>query len=181
VVALNDERSWYRYHHLFAQALRHHLQQREPMLLSELHRRASAWYEQHYLSAEAVQHALAIPDAELAARLIEPIALPVTLYGQIYTVLGRMNDLPEALMHTRPFLCMYHAQLLTLTNQLEEAGTRLQEAEQGVQEEVSASQAQIIMGWVLDIRADIALFSGDIPQALSLAQQAFALYPSLRR
>ncbi len=41
VVPLDDERGWYRYHHLFAQALRRHLQQREPMLLSELHRRAS--------------------------------------------------------------------------------------------------------------------------------------------
>jgi len=58
VVALDDERGWYRYHHLFAQALRRHLQQREPMLLSELHRRASAWYEQHHLSAEAVRHSL---------------------------------------------------------------------------------------------------------------------------
>ncbi|HEX6557555.1 MAG TPA: LuxR C-terminal-related transcriptional regulator [Ktedonobacteraceae bacterium] len=179
VVALDDERGWYRYHHLFAQALRSHLQQREPMLLVELHRRASAWYEQHHLPIEAVQHALAMPDVELAARLIEPIALLVALQGQIYTVLGWLNALPEALVCTRPFLCVYHAQLLIFTNQLEAAEARLQDAEQGaqVQEEVSASQAQIILGWVLDIRADIALFSGDIPQALSLAHQALELLP----
>src|SRR6266568_1135877 len=179
VAALDDERGWYRYHHLFAQVLRSHLEQAEPMLVPELHRRASAWYEQHGLIVEAVQHALAAPDVELAARLIEPIALPVTLYGQIYTVLGWMKALPEALIRTRPFLCVYHASLLTFTNQLEAAEVRLQEAERGVQEEIPAEQAQIILGYVLTIRGDIVLFSGDIPRAVSLAQQALELLPEV--
>ena len=177
VVALDDERNWYRYHHLFAEVLRSHLRQVEPMLVPELHRRASAWFEQHGLIVEAVQHALAAPDLEPAARLIEPIALPVTLHGQIYTVLGWMKALPEALVRTRPFLCLYHASLLTFTNRLQEAEARLQEAEQGVQKELSAERAQIIMGYVLTIRADITLFSGDIPQAASLARQALELLP----
>src|SRR5215472_8562523 len=76
VVPLDDERRWYRYHHLFAEVLCSRLQQREPTLMPTLHRRASAWYEQNKLPVEAVQHALAIPDVELATRLIEPIALP---------------------------------------------------------------------------------------------------------
>jgi LuxR family maltose regulon positive regulatory protein len=175
VVALDDERRWHRYHHLFAEVLRRHLQQTEPAVVSVLHRRASAWYEQHALPAEAVQHALAAPDAELAARLIEPIALPVAFQGQIDTVLGWLNALPETLVRTRPFLCVYYARLLTYTNQLEAAEELLQEAEQGIKEEVSASQAQIILGWVLDNRADITLFSGDIPLAISLARQVLAL------
>ena len=62
VVPLDDERGWYRYHHLFAEVLRSHLQQAEPTLMPELHRRASAWYEQHNLPVEAVQHALAAPE-----------------------------------------------------------------------------------------------------------------------
>jgi len=175
VVPLDDERGWYRYHHLFAQVLRNHLRQTKPTLKPVLHRRASAWYEQHELPIEAVQHALAIPDAKLAARLIEPIVLPVAFQGQIDTVLGWLNALPETLVRTRPFLCVYYARLLTYTNQLETAEELLQQAEQGIQEEVSASQAQIILGWVLDNRADITLFSGDIPQAISLAQQVLAL------
>jgi LuxR family maltose regulon positive regulatory protein len=177
VVALDDERGWYRYHHLFAQVLRSHLQQREPTLLPVLHHRASAWYEQHNLPTEAVQHALAVPDAELAARLIEPIALRVAFQGHLSTVLGWLHALPEELMHTHPLLCVSHALLLAVTNQLEAAEARLQEAEQGVQKEKPAVQAQIIMGYVLDIRGGIALFSGDIPRAISLAQQAFDLLP----
>jgi LuxR family maltose regulon positive regulatory protein len=177
VAALDDERGWYRYHHLFAQALRSHLLQAEPTLLPELHRRASAWYERHDLPAEAVQHALAAPDFERAARLIEPIALPVAYQGQLSTVLGWMNALPEALVRTRPLLRIYHASLLIFTDQLEASEIRLQEAEESLQKEVPASQAQIIMGWVLALRGSIALFSGDIPQGISLEQQALELLP----
>jgi LuxR family maltose regulon positive regulatory protein len=177
VIPLDDERRWYRYHHLFAQALHSHLQQAEPRLIPILHRRASAWYEQHALPAEAVQHALSIPDAELAARLIEPITLPLALQGQIYTVLGWLNTLPEALVRTRPRLCAYYAVLLTFTNQLEAAEARLQEAERGIQEELPSEQAQVILGWVLATRAAIARFSGHIPHAVSLARKALTPLP----
>jgi LuxR family maltose regulon positive regulatory protein len=176
VVALDDERCWYRYHHLFAEVLRSHLQQREPTLPPILHRRASAWYEQHHLSAEAVQHALAVPDAELAARLIEPIALPAVFKGRISTVLGWLNALPKALVRTRPRLCVYYARLLTFTNQLEAAKELLQEAERGAQE-LPAEQAQTILGWVLGSRAALAALSGDIERAVSLAHQALTLLP----
>jgi len=177
VVALDEERGWYRYHHLFAEMLRRHLQQREPPLLPVLHRRASAWYEQHSLPAEAVQHALAVPDFELAARLIEPIVVPVAFQGQISTVLGWMNALPEALVRTRPFLCIYHARLLVYTNQLEAAEARLREAERGVQTGLPAEQARTILGWVLSTRASIAGLSGDLPHAIPLAHRALELLP----
>jgi LuxR family maltose regulon positive regulatory protein len=177
VVALDDERHWYRYHHLFAQALHSHLQQAAPDLIPELHRRASTWYEQHALPAEAVQHALAVPDLERAASLIELIALPIAYQGQISTVLGWLNALPETLLRTCPFLGVYYASLLVFTNQLQEAEARLQEAEEDIQKRVSASQAQSILGWVLMLRGSIALFSGDIPRAVSPQQQALELLP----
>src|SRR5262249_5498037 len=133
VVPLDDERGWYRYHHLFAQVLRSHLQQTSPALLPILHRRASAWYEQHNLPAEAVQHALAVPDAELAARLLEPIAFSVIFHqGQLDTVRGWMNALPEALLRAHPLLCVQQASYLMFTNQLEAAEARLEDVERGI-------------------------------------------------
>ncbi len=109
--------------------------------------------------------------------MIGSIALPVTNQGQIYTVLRWMNALPEALVCARPRLCVYYASLLMLTNQLEEAEAHLQDAERGIQEEMPAEQTRIIMGWVLAVRGTIALFSGDMPQAVSLEQQALELLP----
>jgi LuxR family maltose regulon positive regulatory protein len=61
LVALDDEQKWYRYHRLFAEALRQHLQQTVPTLVPELHQRASRWYEQHGLFAQAASHVLAAP------------------------------------------------------------------------------------------------------------------------
>ena len=123
-----------------------------------------------------MQHALAIPDAELAARLIEPIALPVAFQGQISTVLGWLNALPQALVRTRPRLCVYYARLLTFTNQLEATRELLQQAERGAQE-LPAEQARTILGWVLGSRAALAALSGDVERAISFAHQALALLP----
>ena len=65
------------------------------------------------------------------------------------------------------------------TNQFEAAEARLQEAERGVQAEMPAEQARILLGWVLATRAGIAVLSGDITQAVSLAHQALELLPEV--
>jgi LuxR family maltose regulon positive regulatory protein len=177
VISLDDERHWYRYHHLFVEVLRSHLQQTEPMLPPILHRRASNWYEQHDLPGEAVHHALAIPDADLAARLIEPITLPMTFQGQIYTVLDWIHALPDELVRARPFLSVYYARLLMYTNQLEAAEARVQEVERSLLAEMPTEQARIIQGWVLSTRAGIAGLSGNATHALALARRALELLP----
>jgi LuxR family transcriptional regulator, maltose regulon positive regulatory protein len=175
LVCLDDERHWYRYHHLFSEVLRNRLQQEEPRLMSALHSHASIWYEQQGLPMDAVQHALAACDFERAASLIEPIMLPLGRSGQLYTVLGWLNSLPAAVVRAHPFLCISHAAILIPANQLEEAKARLQEAEQSIQErEMPAKQAEFLMGYILSLRAYIVLFSGDIVQAVSLANRALA-------
>jgi LuxR family transcriptional regulator, maltose regulon positive regulatory protein len=72
LVALDDHRQWYRYHRLFAEALRQWLQQTAPALVPDLHLRASRWYEQHGLFAEAASHALAVPMPQRSP-LLEPL------------------------------------------------------------------------------------------------------------
>jgi LuxR family maltose regulon positive regulatory protein len=130
------------------------------------------WYEQQGLPIDAVQHALAACDFERAASLIEPIMLPLGRSGQLYTVLGWLNSLPDAQVRTHPFLYISHASILVSANQLEEAKARLQEAEQSIQEaEMPAKRVEVLMGYLLSLRAYIALFSGDITHAVSLADQ----------
>src|SRR5215204_4644464 len=75
VVPLDDQRHWYRYHHLFADVLRAHLRDEHPDRVPDLHRRASAWYEQHGEPSEAIRHALAAEEFERAASLVELAAL----------------------------------------------------------------------------------------------------------
>ncbi|MDQ3905670.1 MAG: helix-turn-helix transcriptional regulator, partial [Actinomycetota bacterium] len=75
VVPLDDQRHWYRYHHLFADVLAAQLRVEQPDLVTTLHRRASAWYEQHGSSADAICHAMAAKDFRRAADLLE-LAVP---------------------------------------------------------------------------------------------------------
>ena len=70
VVALDEERRWYRYHHLFADFLRSRLQRECPDQVEELHRRAAEWYEQNGWTSEAVEHGLAAGDVERAVQLV---------------------------------------------------------------------------------------------------------------
>jgi LuxR family maltose regulon positive regulatory protein len=177
VVPLDDERRWYRYHHLFAQVLHSHLQQTEPTLVSELHRRASAWHEQHEMPVEAVQHAVAAPDIERATRLIEQHALSVAQRGQVYTMLGWLNALPDALVRTRPSLCLVHALGLLFNSQFEEVLSRLQDAERCVRVDTPAEQASSILGPVFVLRARIARYSGDLESSVNLVHQALGLFP----
>ncbi len=177
LVQLDDERQWYRYHHLFAEALCSRLQKAEPMLVPELHRRASVWYEEHEQVVEAVQHALLAPDVERTARLIEQFAWLVWYSGQIQTVLGWLNTLPGPPAHTHKILTITHAGMMMLTNQFEAAEYRLQDAERSIQADTPAEQAQLILGWVALIRGDLARYTGDFARTAALARQALDLLP----
>jgi LuxR family maltose regulon positive regulatory protein len=71
LVPLDEERRWYRYHHLFADLLRARVVQAQPEAVPELHRRAAAWCEQHGLIDQAIRHALAAGNTAWATRLVE--------------------------------------------------------------------------------------------------------------
>ena len=172
LIALDDVRQWYRYHQLFAEVLRSRLQQQQPMLLPELHHRASLWCEQHDLPDEAVTHALAVPDSERAADLIEQRVQFSTFPCQLQTLLGWLNRLPDALIRRRPILCIMHALALMYKNQVEEALARLQDAEQCLQEEMPAEQRRAILSHVASLRSQVARSIGDSERCAILAQQA---------
>ena len=67
IVPLDDERRWYRYHHLFADLLLYRLRREQAGLIPELHRRASKWHEEHGFIDRAIRHAIAADDLEQAA------------------------------------------------------------------------------------------------------------------
>ena len=173
--ALDDQRHWYRYHHLFADVLRSHLRQTQPLLVPELHRRASLWYEQHEQSIEAVSHALAAEDVERAVQLIEHAATSLIVHGQTRTVLEWLNALPASVVRTHPFLAVSHAAALHLIDQVEQAEARLHDAERAITPETPSALARIVRGIAANVSANIARYSGDLPRYISLGQQASEL------
>jgi len=95
LVPLDDNRRWYRYHHLFAQLLRSRLARTEPALMTTLHERASAWYEQAGRAEDAVQHALAADDATRAVQLIARYWHAFVDSGRSATVSGWIRALGD--------------------------------------------------------------------------------------
>ena len=74
VIPLDDERCWYRYHHLFADLLEQRLRTQQGDLVSELHRRASQWFAENGFKNDAVDHAFVAQDYARASQLMEEIA-----------------------------------------------------------------------------------------------------------
>jgi LuxR family transcriptional regulator, maltose regulon positive regulatory protein len=130
LIPLDDQRQWYRYHHLFSDVLQTHLIEAQPGQVLTLHRRASDWFEQNDLPADAIRHALAAKDFERAAGLIE-LAWPAAEEGSILSTawLAWVKVLPEALVHARPVLTLGYAYALLGRGELEAAEARLQDAE----------------------------------------------------
>ncbi len=178
VVPLDDDRTWYRYHHLFADVLRQRLAlSATPAVVALLHGRASAWYEQQGLITEAVQHALAAADSARAARLSEQHGLPMIVGGQMHTVLGWLRQIPDTVLQSRPLLCIFHALALLFTNELAAAEARLQVAERSIGPDTSPAAASATQGYAAAIRANIALYTGDVAGCVGWGEQVLRLLP----
>jgi LuxR family maltose regulon positive regulatory protein len=178
VVSLDDDRHWYRYHHLFADLLRHRLKSGVSVAaVASLHRRASIWFERQGLVAEAVQHALIAANDARVADLIEQHGLRIIVGGQVQTVLGWLSALPDMLIRARPMLCTVHALALLFTNQLTAAEARIQDAERTIQPDTPAAEIQLIQGRAAAIRANIARYTGDIASSIAFAHAVLRLLP----
>ena len=176
VIPLDEDRRWYRYHHLFTDVLRQRLRETDAHLLPELHQRASVWFERQGLATEAVHHALEANDIERAAALIEDIGLSVMLPGQVFTLLGWLDKLSDAVVRWRPALCIVHAAALMFAGKPEAAEARLDDAERDVQADAPADQA-LILGQAASIRGNLARISGDLARCVAFSRQALDLLP----
>jgi len=106
LIPMDEERRWWRFHHLFGDLLRVRLQRAEGSRLPELHRGAAAWYEQHGLIDDAIRHALASNDAIWAARLVERHANETLRRGENVSLERWLAVLPDDVVRSMPALCL---------------------------------------------------------------------------
>ncbi len=144
VVPLDDQRRWYRYHHLFADVLHPRLLAEQPDQVATLHRHASAWYEQHGAAADAIRHALAAGDFARAADLVERAVPSMRQSRQEAAVLGWLRALPDELIQQRPVLSVWYAHALLASGELEGVEGRLRDAERWL--DTSAAEAGAMAG-----------------------------------
>jgi len=193
VVPLDDNRHWFRYHHLFADVLAAHLRAEQPEQVSTLHRRASEWYEHNGSATDAIRHALAAEDFERAADLVELAVPAMRRSRQEATMLGWLKALPDELIHCRPVLSVHYAGALLAGGELKGVEDRLRDAERWLdmtadgRERHQARSANMVVvdeeefrrlpGAIAIYRAGQALALGDVPETVTYARRALELVP----
>jgi len=173
LVPLDDQRQWYRYHHLFADLLRAQLRKSlEDPGVTRLHLRAAAWYEQNGLILEAIHHASIASDDEMVERLIRQNYLEMMNRGEMSWVRSWVGDLSKELVYRRPWLCLYEALNRSWFGQLEEADSLLSEAEKRIRAEGSAPDPQSMLGYHAYVKSRVTAMRGDTRRAIELCLTA---------
>jgi LuxR family maltose regulon positive regulatory protein len=191
IVPLDDERRWYRYHHLFADLLRQRLRQIQPERLPRLHCRASEWYEQNGFVDDAIDHALRGEHFERAACLIEE-QLDANYERVDQATLQRwLAAFPRELVLSRPRLCILYAWNLFSSGQLDAADQGLRVAEKTLnpdtdqespdEDPLSDTDRSKLVGRIAAIRSFIASYSNDRSTTIRYARQALEVLPEQER
>ena len=191
--ACDQEGGWYRYHPLFAEALRFHLERSHPELVAALHQRASTWYEQQERFEEAIDHALLIPDYQRVLTLLETTtAQSFFLQGAYTRLLHWLEQLPFSLLVTRPHLALLYAWMLVCDERVEQAQAVVHLIERCFQNEVQGDHEDSNVGPTIQtagpsqeereseltlLWATLALVRQDFSSAMRLATQVLQTAP----
>ena len=158
VIPLDEERRWYRYHHLFADLLRQRSQEGSSAEgagswnVSDLHIRASEWFEANDLEVEAFHHAAAANDVARAGRLIEGGELPLPMRGVVAPVLDWLASLPTATMDERPSLWVTYAMTAMITGDMSGVEEKLEAAEAAIRGVEPDDKTRDLTGRIADMR-----------------------------
>jgi LuxR family maltose regulon positive regulatory protein len=179
LVPLDNERRWYRYHHLFADLLRQRLHQRTDSStgdrvgdVTELHSRASLWYEGNGLELEAFQHAAAANDVGRAEHLIEGAGMPLQFRGAGAPVLNWLESLPKTALDARPSLWVTYASTLLFGGQHTAVELKLQAAEAALQGTEPDDRSADLVGRIASMRATLAVIQHDAESIITQSRRA---------
>lgn len=181
LVPLDNQRRWYRYHHLFADLLRQRLQdETTPERVICLHKRASQWYEGQNLPSQALHHALATQDFARAATLMGSHIIEKIMQGELSTVREWLQALPEEVVHDNPILCVSKAWIAYFSHDYDAIEPLLQLAEQKSKQSSSVGSISLsdLLGGTMALRAFIANQKGQINQAIGFLRQSLAHLPT---
>ena len=132
VVSLDPARTWFRYHHLFADLLRLELSRRLPEELPALHRLAARWLTEHGEVVDAIRHTQAAGDWSDAARLLADHSFSLTLDGQTQTIQTLLRAFPRGAATNGPDLPLARATSEVARGRLDEAAAHLTVAEASI-------------------------------------------------
>ena len=178
LIPLDNRREWFRYHHLFAEALRHRLHRQNPALDRELHRQAAGWFDRQGLPVNAFDHAMASKDVDLAADIAERWLDPLIFNGQISQARNWLQTLPEALVGCRPELLFRKARVNMMMGNREQCVAALDEMVKCLEKVPDPfPRRPHLMTLNFTNRARMAEATGDLEAAQAYIDQAIRWMP----
>ncbi len=184
VVPLDDERRWYRYHHLFADLLQARLYQSGPETVAPLLSRAAGWCEREGQLAEAVGYALSARDYHKAAGLIGRHWGAAVNNGEVEAVWSWLHALPEEMVRGSALLGVAYCWVLWMRGEIGAIEPHLVDAERAlgelaVREEAGADGEEYAVTSLLvaTMRSMVARYLQDFEAARAHAERALALLP----
>lgn len=186
IIPLDNERRWYRYHHLFGDLLRQRLDQNlTPEAIARQHIRVSKWYENNGMVFEAFRHAAAANDIERADHLVNNKEMPLHFRSVAMAVLDWLASLPKTVLDARPWLWVTSATLALMAGQTTGVEEKLQAAEKALQNVEPASatdglddRTRDLIGKIACARATLALTRYDPESMIIQARRALEYLPA---
>ncbi|MBV7337825.1 LuxR C-terminal-related transcriptional regulator [Chloroflexi bacterium TSY] len=171
IVPLDDERHWYRHHHLFGELLQHRLRRVYPELETTLHERARAWYEEAGYTYEAIEHALAAADYVRAADLIELVTDYTGMRGEFTPLVRWMEALPRELLFRRHHIALYYMVFLSFVNRHDELESYFQAIDQAAATQPDDVELQKTHTDLTLLRCTKFATFGDFAKSVELARK----------
>lgn len=188
VVPLDDDRRWYRYHHLFADLLQARLHQSGSAPAAQIQARAAEWCEQDGQIAEAVGYALAARDHERAGSIIARHWSTFANEGEVETVWSWLTALPEEMVCRDALLSLAYCWVLWLKGQMSELEAHLLDAERALDRTVAQAESNgadgagesdiVLRVQVATLRSIVARYGNDVAAACAYAEKALAQVPA---
>jgi LuxR family maltose regulon positive regulatory protein len=165
VIALDRQRTWFRYHHLLADFLRLELRRTAADEVPDLHRRAARWFADQGDIVEAVRHTQAAGDWSDAAQLLADHLFSLTLDGNEGEIAMLLRSFPEGLSADHPELALAHAAVQLAQGRLEEAATQLAVAESHVESTQPVRRRRLTVA-IASLRLALARRSGQFTEVI---------------
>ncbi|MDZ8140749.1 MAG: hypothetical protein RM049_36580 [Nostoc sp. DedQUE04] len=180
VIALDGNRTWYRYHHLFAELLRHILYRIESDCGWKYHHRAAQWYEQQGYITDAIQHAILAESFEYAAALIEQeVQTKENPRIDAITLRNALNKIPAQLIYTRPWLLIAKAWAAFTSSQFPDTIVVIQTLERLLNQAIYAAEnSDHLWGLVVALKGMQARQQGNTAESIAFMEKALQLLPS---
>jgi LuxR family maltose regulon positive regulatory protein len=175
LIPLDDERVWYRYHHLFADFLRTELSKTET---EKLYKKAALWHERNEFLSEAVQYAIASGDLEFLADVIDQGLRKNAIWsgGNLTLYAAWLDALPVQAFQSRPALSLNASHILYLLGRFDLAEKQIDKAEQTLHALPASPENEQMLALASLYRGSIAAVRGDTQRAIesiTFAQERF--------